>query len=661
MLSRRYFGNVILIFSMFFWPITAICQGEPSGHQAKWHGYERIDFTVDGRSCYLVAPKIPASGRPWIWRARFPSYHPEVDQLLLERGFHIAYINTDDMLGSNAALKHWDAFYKYMTEQHKLASHVTLEAVSRGGLFAYRWAIQHPECVACVYADTPVLDFKSWPLGKGTGKGHQPTWQNLLKQYDLTHEQALDYTGNPIDNLKPLAEAFIPLYHIVSLNDHIVPPEENTFILQQRYNKMGGEIIVETIKEGTTESGGHHFTLPDPNRAARFIIKNNFDMRPGKNDYFLLRSNLDNCRLKFEREKAGRVVFLGGSITFNAGWRPMVCRELQRRFPETKFEFINAGIPSTGSVPGAFRILRDVFSKGPVDLLFEEAAVNDVTNHPDQQKHWCRGMEGIVRHARMVNPNLDIIILHFVDPDKIACYNAGKTPDVITEHERVAKHYQVSTIHLAQEVAERIHAGQFTWKDDFRDLHPSWYGQRLYTATIKRMLDAVWQMPLAPESQVKTHPQPDPLDSWSYFNGRLVDIKEAQTGKGWKFDPSWKPQTDKEKASTRSGFVNVPMLVTDQVGAELTFKFRGTAVGLWIIAGPDVGIIDYQIDNNPWKHQDQFTPWSQQLHLPWMLILADELEDSEHTLTLRTTANKNQKSCGTSCRIVNFCVNGVSP
>ena len=72
-------------------------------------------------------------------------------------------------------------------------------------------------------------------------------------------------------------------------------------------------------------------------------------------DYFALRGGLANCRIKFECEKTGRVVFMGGSITEMKGWRELVGEELQRRFPGTKFDFINAGISSTGSTPGAFR------------------------------------------------------------------------------------------------------------------------------------------------------------------------------------------------------------------------------------------------------------------------------------------------------------------
>ena len=81
-----------------------------------------------------------------------------------------------------------------------------------------------------------------------------------------------------------------------------------------------------------------------------------------------------------KRKKVGRVAFLGGSITYNSGWRDSVMQYLEDRFPETVFEFVSAGIPSMGSTPAAFRLSRDVLDNGPVDLLFEEAAVNDATN-----------------------------------------------------------------------------------------------------------------------------------------------------------------------------------------------------------------------------------------------------------------------------------------
>ena len=382
---------------------------------------------------------------------------------------------------------------------------------------------------------------------------------------------------------------------------------------------------------------------------------------PHGTDYLTLRGGLANCRVRFEREKTGRVVFMGGSITNMTGWRQMVCADLQRRFPDTQFDFVNAGIPSTGSVPGAFRLVRDVFGRGPVDLLFEEAGVNDATNRPDKPKHYVRGMEGILRHARQLNPAIDIVVMHFVDPGKMRDYAAGRTPAVIEAHERVAAHYSASSIDLAREVTERIGAGQFTWRDDFKNLHPAPFGHRLYSNTIGRLLDAAWGEPLAAEARRKAHALPErPLDEFSYFDGRLAPIARASLVKGWRLVDKWRPGAG-NSAGTRAGFVNVPMLVAEEPGAELRLEFRGRAVGLWIVAGPDVGVLEYSVDGGPVSTRDQFTRWSRGLHLPWTLVLADELAEGEHVLTLRTTGRKHQRSRGHACRIVAFVVNGPEP
>ena len=92
-----------------------------------------------------------------------------------------------------------------------------------------------------------------------------------LKEYGFTEEQALAYQGNPIDSLTPIAAQNIPVLHIVSLNDQLVPPTENTFILVDRYRKLGGSIDVIEVHKGTESSNGHHFTHPDPKRVADFI------------------------------------------------------------------------------------------------------------------------------------------------------------------------------------------------------------------------------------------------------------------------------------------------------------------------------------------------------------------------------------------------------
>jgi sialidase-1 len=377
-------------------------------------------------------------------------------------------------------------------------------------------------------------------------------------------------------------------------------------------------------------------------------------------DYFLLKDGLKNCRLKFEKEKTGRVAFLGGSITASTpGWRDQVCEELKRRFPETKFDFINAGIPSLGSTPGAFRYQRDVLSHGPVDLLFEEAAVNDDTNGFSNVEQ-VRGMEGIVRQARLTNPSIDIVLLHFADPGKIDQINRGEIPAVIGNHEKVADHYGLPTVTLAREVAERIHAGEFTWAKDFRDLHPSPFGHDLYAKSIHRLFDAAWKDSGAAVAEASLPPLPSPLDSHSYFHGRLISPKDAVENKsvtmekGWVLLQEWVPS---DNAGTRPGFVKVPALVAEEAGAILKFKFNGTGVGLFVASGPDTGAVEFRIDNGEWHNQELFTLWSPQLHLPWAKMLASELPSADHIVEIRAGKSADPKSKGHAIRVIHFLVN----
>ncbi|MEZ4828619.1 MAG: GDSL-type esterase/lipase family protein [Bacteroidia bacterium] len=621
------------------------------GQKDTWMGYERHTFPFEGKTSYVVIPKEVATGTPWIWRARFWGHEPQTDLALLSQGFHVVYHDVSDMYGSPAAVKRWNRFYRYLTEKHGFSPKAVLEGLSRGGLIIYNWAIANPDKVSCIYADAPVTDIRSWPGGKMSGKGSPEDWEKCLKAYDMTEAEAMEYT--PIaERLKPLAEAGVPILHIVGDADDIVPVAENTAIVEKKYKELGGKIEVIS-KPGI---GHHPHSLASPLPIVDFILRNsNLRYQPDKVSYYELRKGLKNSRIRFEQDKIGTVAFLGGSITWNPGWRDMVSEYLEARFPETEFTFINAGIPSTGSTPGAFRLERDVLSKGPVDLLFEEAAVNDATNGRSLAEQ-VRGMEGIVRHALTVNPEMDLVLMHFVDPDKMTDYREGRIPEVILSHESVALYYHITSLNLAREVTERIYAGEFTWEDDFKDLHPSPFGQEIYFRSIKKMLETAWADTLLASDVPEIAVVPEkPLDPFSYDSGGLTSIESARPGKGWKIDPDWKPL---DGTDTRLGFVNVPMLVSEKPGSSLRFLFTGRAVGIWVVAGPDVGKIAWSVDGGAEKILDQFTQWSSFLHLPWVYMLETELPVGEHTLELRTLPDHNPESKGNACRIVNFVVNG---
>ncbi len=373
---------------------------------------------------------------------------------------------------------------------------------------------------------------------------------------------------------------------------------------------------------------------------------------PKGRDYFELRDGLANCQRKFTQEKTGRVIFLGGSITAGGAWRQHTCDFLTKKFPDTKFEFINAGIGSMGSVPHAFRLERDVLAKGPVDLLFVEAAVNDASNIPQHPDLMLRGMEGVVRHMRTASPLTDIIQLHFVMEPHMADYRAGRVPESVAQHERVAVAYGNPSLNLAREVTDRIDAGEFNWADDFKNLHPSPFGHRLYANSVARMLEAAFAKPLA--ASMKPHTLPAMIAARSYVRGRLGTIAETRIVKGFTLEPAWKP-TDKK--GTRAGFVDVPALVGTEPGAEFEFSFNGTAAGLFITAGPDAGRIEHSVDSGAWRTTDTFTQWSTGLHLPWAVILDDGLKDGQHTVKVRIAAGHDAKGTGTALRVFHQLLN----
>lgn len=245
------------------------------GRRSTWEGFDRYDFEVNGKPAIVVVPKHALPGKPWIWRGEFFGAFANADVELVSKGFHLAYLGVPDLFGSPEAVARWDGFYDELTGKHGFAKKVALIGLSRGGLYCYNWAAANPDKVACIYADAAVCDFKSWPGGKlknlGQGEGSAAEWQNLLKAYHFSSDaEAIACTGNPIDNLKPLADAHVPLLHVYGDADTALPWQENTGIVAERYRKLGGSITV-IPKPGV---GHHPHGLPDPAPIVDFIMKN---------------------------------------------------------------------------------------------------------------------------------------------------------------------------------------------------------------------------------------------------------------------------------------------------------------------------------------------------------------------------------------------------
>ncbi|UAY55346.1 GDSL-type esterase/lipase family protein [Arachidicoccus terrestris] len=234
-----------------------------------YHGYQCVEFKFEGRECKIVRPYAFEKGNPWIWRARFWGNQPQAELGLLERGFYLAYCDVAELYGNKACIDIWNKFYAFLHTRLGLNAKVALEGYSRGGIYIYNWAAANPEKVACVYADAPVLDFKSWPGGKGTGPGSQADWALFQKDYGLRSEQqAVAFRGAPIYRAKEIIAGHYPMLHVVGDADTVVPVSENTTPFVKNIRALGGAIEV-IHKPGMFH---HPHSLANPERIINFIL-----------------------------------------------------------------------------------------------------------------------------------------------------------------------------------------------------------------------------------------------------------------------------------------------------------------------------------------------------------------------------------------------------
>ena len=367
----------------------------------------------------------------------------------------------------------------------------------------------------------------------------------------------------------------------------------------------------------------------------------------------VLRGSLANSRLVFEKTGKGHVAFIGGSITEMNGYRPMVCADLKQRFPNTDFTFTAAGMSSTCSTTGAFRLKEQVLDQGPVDLFFVEFAVNDDQDAHHDRRECIRGLEGIIRHVRQYNPAADIVVTHFVNESMLGKFKQSEERLSSRSHNEVLEHYDISGIELNREVFERIEAGTLTWKQ-FGGVHPAPVGNRICANTIRRLLERAWAEPLAAEAAAKPHAMPAPMDPNNYENGHFVAPAQAEIVRGWFLGiPAW----SQLKGGHRARFDQENLLCATEPGAELRLKFAGRAIGIFLLAGPDAGMLEASVDGAPFRRFDLFHAYSAGLHYPRSVIFDADLAPGAHVLTLKLPGQKNAASKGTAARILEFCVN----
>ena len=116
------------------------------------------------------------------------------------------------------------------------------------------------------------------------------------------------------------------------------------------------------------------------------------------------------------------------------------------------------------------------------------------------------------------------------------------------------------------------------------------------------------------------------------------------------------PKWEAIEGAKRDRFTAIPILEATEPGAEATLEFSGTAIGAYVLAGPDAGIAEVSIDGGPFVPFDFLHAFSGGLHYPRTVMFAMDLKKSDaHTMTIRVSKETHSK--GHALRIMRFVAN----
>lgn len=209
-------------------------------------------FEVAGRPAFMILPAVEKRKSPMPWVMYAPTFDKSLPNessegwmisRFLDAGIAIAGVDVGESYGSPPGVATYNLLYKHLTtSQEKFGPKASLLARSRGGLMLYNWSVENPEKVLCVAGIYPVCDLRSYPgLDKACGA------------YGMTEVELAESlsTHNPVDRLRPLADAKVPIFHIHGDVDTVVPLEANSQAVAERYRELGGTMeLVVPIGQG---------------------------------------------------------------------------------------------------------------------------------------------------------------------------------------------------------------------------------------------------------------------------------------------------------------------------------------------------------------------------------------------------------------------------
>ena len=365
---------------------------------------------------------------------------------------------------------------------------------------------------------------------------------------------------------------------------------------------------------------------------------------------------LSNTIYRLTKENKLTIAYFGGSITENGeekGWRRLTTKWFEARWPETKITEVNAAIGGTGTDLGVYRCGRDVLAHSP-NLVFIEFAVNDSGSRPEDLS---RNTEAIVRKILSADPTTEIVFVFTITKAIDERLKSGVPFHSRDIHSAIAAHYGRPTIDIGTPLAEAA-AAEKGWLEYTTDtVHPHAGG---YVIKEKALLNGLEPLLAAnaPDS-ITSYPIPAPLYDNLPTNARMIDAYElAQLS-----DPSvdWgkaQPDTALERGWSKLFFHlcgRWPATIgANKPGSEFAIRFDGSNLGIYWMMASDSGDIEFSIDGGEWQRKSSFDEYCLRFARANFQMLAQGLPEGSHTVVIRVSETKDDRSTGRWVRIGAF-------
>jgi lysophospholipase L1-like esterase len=320
----------------------------------------------------------------------------------------------------------------------------------------------------------------------------------------------------------------------------------------------------------------------------------------GAADFYQLRGGIPNSQYFFQANTVGNqyLFFLGNSVLAGTGLKDQSLRYSVQMVKGFKKHFPAATITETrhmqpgGSWFGLFRASRgqavfgEVICSGHLAIL--DFAADDRGVALERVK---TSLEGLVRQVVLYRPTHSQILVYTLTPEMLADYRAGKTPEYIRASEQIADHYGIPSLNLARYAADKIIAGEISPAAFSADgINPTDAGAKIYAEAVAKFADALMAAcPTPAKPQRRT--LPPPLFTETNDNGRIVAYEDSVVRRS----AAWKSGQPSPIGPFRH------LLVSDQVGATLSLKFKGSEVGILDVVDRDSAEYEYAIDAGPWR------------------------------------------------------------